>query len=540
MAHDRYDLVIVGAGAAGIYALIRARKLGLNAVVLERGDGVGGTWYWNRYPGARCDVESFDYSYSFDELLQQEWVWSEKYSAQPEILAYLEHVTDRYALRDGIRFGVHVESAHWNEERLEWAVAAGGGDTFTAPFLIMATGVLSTPKLPDIPGLDDFAAELYSSAHWPVTPVDFANKRVAVIGTGSTGIQIIPEAAKAGAAMVFAMQRTPSYSLPARNRPLDVADHAGVKQDYRGMRQVARATMLGAFTDTRDRSALEVTPEEREAEYQRLYDYGSPMRFASAFNDLLTSEPANRTARDFVAARIADRVMDPEIARKMTPSGYALATRRLCIDTDYYETFNRENVTLVDLREEPIESITPEGISTSAREIPLDMIVLATGFDAVTGTLRRLDIRGTEGTLREKWDHSPDSWYGVMVHGFPNLFTVTGPGSPSVSSNMFLAIEQHVEFISDLIADSRAAGVTRIEPTEEAERAWVQHVAEVANATLLRDAESWYTGANVPGKARAVLQYVGGVGPYEDLLRHEAQAEYPGLMRARATEGVGQ
>lgn len=538
MAEQRHDLVIVGAGAAGLYSLIRARAQGLDAVVLERGSGVGGTWFWNRYPGARCDVESFDYSYSFDETLQQEWVWSEKYSAQPEILAYLEHVTDRYELRDGIRLNTNVQQAEWHEEQREWRVTVEGGDTYTAPMVIMATGVLSTPKLPDIPGIDDFEGELYSSAHWPTNGVEFAGKRVAVIGTGSTGIQIIPEAAKADAAMVFAMQRTPSYSLPAHNRPLEAADHDRVKADYAGMRRVARASLLGAFTDSHDRSALDVSDAEREAEYRRVYDYGSPMRFASSFNDLITSEASNRTAREFVEARIAERVDDPAIAAKLTPSGYAIATRRLCIDTGYYEAFNRENVTLVDLLEEPIEAITATGIRTAKRDIDLDMIVLATGFDAVTGTLRRIDIRGTEGTLKEKWDHAPDSWFGVMVHGFPNLFTVTGPASPSVSSNMFLAIEQHVEFIADLIARSRAEGIDRIEPTLDAERAWVAHAAEVADATLLRDANSWYTGANVPGKPRSVLQYLGGVGTYENLLRQEAQADYPGLLRAPKQEGV--
>lgn len=540
----RHELVIVGAGVGGLYALIRARRQGLDAVVLERGSDIGGTWYWNRYPGARCDVESFDYSFSFDEELQQEWVWTEKYAGQPEILAYLHHVAERYGLRDGVRLQTNVQSARWDEDALEWTVGTEDGDEYVAPMLIMATGVLSTPEIPDIPGIDDFRGELYNSANWPAEGVDFAGKRVAVIGTGSTGIQIIPEAAKT-AGRVYAMQRTPSYSLPAHNRPLTEADQQRVKGAYPDIRKRARASMLGAFTDTFDRSALEVTAEEREAEYRRIYDYGSPMRFASAFNDLITDDEANRTARDFVAARIAERVGDPEIAARVVPSGYALATRRLCIDTGYYETYRRENVTLVDLREEPLEAITETGIRTAKREIELDMIVLATGFDAVTGTLRRLDIRGAapspgeEGlSLREKWDLSPDSWLGIMVHGFPNLFVVTGPGSPSVSANMFLAIEQHVEFISDLIEDSRRRGDARIEPSAEAEAAWVAHVREVSDGTLFKDATSWYTGANVAGKPRAVLQYLGGVGPYDDRLREEERAGYPGLVRTpRGSQG---
>ncbi|XPP26410.1 MAG: flavin-containing monooxygenase [Leucobacter sp.] len=537
MASFTHDAVIVGAGIGGLYALIRARRQGLDAVVLERGGDIGGTWYWNRYPGARCDVESFDYSYSFDEELEQEWNWTEKYAGQPEILAYIHHVADRYRLRDGVRLHQNVRSAHWDEEGLVWTVGTEDGDEYRAPLLIMATGVLSTPKIPDIPGTDRFGGELYSSAHWPETGVDFAGKRVAVIGTGSTGIQIIPEAAKT-AGHVYALQRTPSYSLPAHNRPLTEEDQRRVKGGYREFRARARASALGAFTDTQDRSALELSAEEREAEYRRVYDYGSPMRFASAFTDLITDEEANRTAREFVSARIAERVRDPETAARVTPEGYALATRRLCIDTGYYESFNRENVTLVDLRDEPIAEITETGIRTAHREIELDMIVFATGFDAVTGTLRRLDIRGTEGTLREKWERSPDSWLGVMVHGFPNMFIVTGPGSPSVSSNMFLAVEQHVEFISELIEDSRAAGVARIEPGAEAEADWVRHAKEVSDGTLFRDAASWYTGANVPGKPRAVLQYLGGVGTYEQRLRAEREAGYPGLERAPRHEGV--
>lgn len=395
----------------------------------------------------------------------------------------------------------------------------------------------TTRFIPDIPGRDNFTGELYSSAHWPKSGVDFTGKRVAVIGTGSTGIQIIPEAAKT-ASTVYAMQRTPSYSLPAHNRPLTEADQKLVKSDYANFRKRARATVPGAFTDSRDVSALEVSPEEREQEYQRHYDYGSPMRFAFTFNDLMFDEEANATAREFVSKRIAERVGDPELAQRMIPTTYALATRRLCIDTGYYETFRRDNVELVDLRDEPIVEITETGIRTADRHIAVDMIVLATGFDAVTGTLRRIDIRGTGETLRDKWGRSPDAWLGVMVHGFPNMFVVTGPGSPSVSSNMFLAVEQHIEFISDLIEDSRAQGLARIEPSAEAEQAWVDHTREVSDSTLMKDATSWYTGANVAGKARAVLQYLAGVGAYDDRLREEEQAGYPGLERAPQTEGV--
>lgn len=532
-----HDIVIVGAGIAGLYALIRARRQGLAAVVLERGDDIGGTWYWNRYPGARCDVESFDYSYSFDEDLQQEWTWSEKYATQPEILAYIHHVADRYQLHADVQLRRNVTQAVWDEQRLMWTVVTEDGDQFVAPNVIMATGVLSTPKIPDISGLDDFAGEIYNSAHWPEQGVDFSGKRVAVMGTGSTGIQIIPEVAQS-AAHVFVLQRTPSFSLPARNRALTEGDNRLVKESYGAFRERARNTMLGAWTDTRDVSALAVTPEEREAEYQRLYEYGSPMRFASAFNDLLTDDEANRTARDFVSARIRERVADPQLAEKLIPSGYALATRRLCIDTDYYEVYNRDNVSLVDLREESLEQITPSGIRTSLRNIDVDVIVFATGFDAVTGTLARIDIRGTTGTLRDKWSHSPDAWLGVMVHGFPNLFVVTGPGSPSVSSNMFLSIEQHVEFISDLIEDSRAKGFARVEPTEAAEREWVVHSREVSDSTLMRNATSWYTGTNVPGKPRAVLQYLGGVNVYGAELNRVRDEGYPGLDREVERVGV--
>lgn len=537
MNAQTHDIVIVGAGIAGLYALIRAQKQGLKAIVLERGSDIGGTWYWNRYPGARCDVESFDYSYSFDDELQQEWTWTEKYASQPEILAYIHHVADKYHLRDGVRLRTNVTAASWDEQNLLWTIATEENEHFVAPIVIMATGVLSTPKIPDFPGLDEFSGEVVNSAHWPERGVDFSGKRVAVIGTGSTGIQIIPEVAK-DAAHVYAFQRTPSFSLPAQNRPLSVEDNQAVKRSYREFRERARNSVLGAWTDTHDTSALEVTAEEREAEFQRLYDYGSPMRFASAFNDLLTSEQANQTAREFVSSRIRERVADPNLAERLIPTGYGLATRRLCIDTGYYETFNRENVTLVDMREEKLEQITARGIRTSAREIELDVIVFATGFDAVTGTLTRMRITGTSGTLSEKWGHSPDSWLGVMVHGFPNMFVVTGPGSPSVSSNMFLSIEQHVEFISDLIADSRARGYARIEPTAEAEQEWVAHSREVSDGTLMKDATSWYTGTNVPGKPRAVLQYLGGVDVYGATLNHIQEEGYPGLERAAMREGA--
>lgn len=508
------DVVIVGAGWAGMYALHCIRNLGLAAVVLEAGDDVGGTWYWNRYPGARCDVESLHYSYSFDDELQQEWNWTERYAAQPELLAYARHVAERYDLRKDIRFGVRVAAADFNEQQSRWTLTSTDGATYAARFCIMATGALSTPKTPEIQGLEGFEGNVINTFDWPEGHADFTGQRVAVVGTGSSGIQVIPEIAKT-ARELLVLQRTPSYSLPARNRPLRPEEVDAVKGDYAALREAARNSLDGLALENTGKSALDVGAGERERVFSEVYEEGSPFKFQGIFTDQMTNLEANATAAEFAARKIAERVEDPATAKTLTPSGYPIATRRLCIDTGYYEAYNRPNVTLVDLLNDPLERIAGSAIQTANQSYEVDTIVLATGFDAITGSLTRMDIRGSDGVLlREKWHHKISSYLGLMVHGFPNLFMVTGPLSPSVLSNMMVSIEHHVEWITECIRFLDDRHVGRIEATAEAEEAWGEHVNEVADFTLFPLANSWYLGANVPGKSRQILPYVGGVGNY--------------------------
>ena len=525
---EQTDLVVVGAGFTGIYMAHKAHELGLSVVGLERGSGVGGTWYWNRYPGLRCDVESLDYSYSFNEEIQQEWVWTEKFPAQPDILAYLEFVAAKLDVVKDFRFNTEVSGATWNESTQRWLVKTAGGD-FDAKYVVWGTGILSTPKIPNIPGMDSFRGELLNTATWPHTPVSFNGKKVAVLGTGSSGIQVIPIAAES-ADHLYVLQRTPSYSLPARNKPLTPERVADVKSRYRDYRAEARASMIGCVTETLDKPFADMGPELALSELQRNYDYGSPMRFASAVADTIADEDANAFVSAFVKERIRERVTDPAIAAKLLPD-YRIATRRLCIDTNYYESFNRENVTLVDLREEELLAITPTGFTTTAGEYEVDMIVLATGFDAVTGTLSRLDIRGRDGvSLKEKWSHSPSTYMGITVTGFPNMFVATGPGSPAPLSNVVVSIETHVEWISRFLATLEAGGASSFEATAEAEAEWTDHVNEVTDSTLMRYSDSWYTGTNVAGKPRVNVVYLGGCAPYEQLLKDIAADGYRGLL----------
>jgi len=525
------DLVVVGAGFTGIYMVHKAHELGLSVVGIERGSGVGGTWYWNRYPGLRCDVESLDYSYSFSDEIQQEWTWTEKFPAQPDILAYLEFCANKLDVTKDFRFNTEVTGATWNENAQRWLVKTASGD-FDAKYIVWGTGILSTPKIPNIPGMDSFAGELLNTATWPKTPVSFEGKRVAVLGTGSSGIQVIPIAAET-ADHLFVLQRTPSYSLPARNKPLPSERVADVKSRYGAYRAEARASMLGAVTETLDKPFSEMGPELALSELNRNYDYGSPMRFASAVVDTIADEDANAFVSAFVKDKIRERVTDPAIADKLIPD-YRIATRRLCIDTNYYETFNRENVTLVDLREEELTAITPTGLTTTAGQYEVDMIILATGFDAVTGTLSRLDIRGRGGaSLTEKWDHAPATYMGVAVAGFPNMFVATGPGSPAPLSNVVVSIETHVEWISNMLASLESAGVTSFEPTVEAEQEWTDHVNEVSDSTLMRFSDSWYTGTNVAGKPRVNVVYLGGCAPYEERLNEIAAEGYRGFVLSK-------
>ena len=524
------DIVIVGAGFAGLYMLHAAREAGFVARVIEAGSGVGGTWYWNRYPGARCDVPSLEYSFGFDEQLEQEWEWTERYPTQPEILRYIEHVADRFSLRDGITFDTRVVSAHYDESAVTWTVTTDADESIVTRFVVMATGCLSAANVPRIDGMDDFAGPTYHTGHWPHEGVDFTGQRVAVIGTGSSGVQSIPViAAEADHVTVF--QRTPAYAVPAHNRPLDPAEVERIKADYAGWRTAARATTTGFGGHIRDVDelvgALEVDDETRRRIYEERWAAGG-LTFMGAFNDLLFSPEANETAAEFVRSKIAEIVDDPEIAARLSPDT-VVGCKRLCVDTDYYSTFNRDNVDLVDVGDTPIERLTEGGVEVDGVVHEVDAIVFATGFDAMTGALDRIDIRGRGGVaLREKWAAGPLTYLGLQINGFPNLFTVTGPGSPSVLTNMVVSIEQHVEWIRDLLVRMRNDEVTEVEADASAEADWVDYVNAVASMTLFHGCSSWYLGANVPGKPR-VFMPLPGFQEYKQQCDAIAAAGYEGF-----------
>ena len=527
MAKPDFDAVIVGAGFAGLYMLHKLREMGLTARVYEAGSDVGGTWYWNRYPGARCDVESMEYSYSFDPELEQEWQWTERYATQPEILSYAQHVAERYDLRRDIVFDTRVESAHFDEARALWTITTDTGDSPTARFCIMATGCLSSPQIPGFPGLEDYRGETYMTGLWPHEGVDFTGKKVAVIGTGSSAIQSIPIiAGQAGDLTVF--QRTPNYVAPAHNRPLDPEEIRAVKARYPEFREEARDTAIGIRLPfgQPEQLALSVPEAERDAEYRKRWDYGG-LTLLAAYADIGLDLKANETIAEFLRERVRERVKDPETAEKLCATGYPAGAKRMCVDIGYFETFNQPHVHLVDLNEEPIERMTGTGIVTARRSFDFDAIVFATGFDAMTGTLAKIDIRGRgDERLADKWAAGPRAYLGLMSAGFPNLFLITGPGSPSVLSNMIVSIEQHVGWIADCIA---AVGDRTIEPMEEAENAWVEHVNLVARPTIYMHANSWYVGANVPGKPRIFMPYVGGVNTYRAISADVAERGYAGF-----------
>ncbi|MGE0230808.1 MAG: flavin-containing monooxygenase [Flavobacteriaceae bacterium] len=528
---ESVDAVVVGAGFAGLYAIHRLRKLGLSVRCFETGDGVGGTWYWNCYPGARCDVESMQYSFSFDDALQQEWVWSERYPAQAEIQRYLDHVADRFDLRKDIRFATTVASATYDESDATWLVVTDSGDEIRCRFCIMATGCLSAARVPDISGLSDFRGEWYHTGRWPKTPVSFKGKRVGVIGTGSSGIQAIPVIA-AEAAHLYVFQRTPNFSIPAWNAPLPKEAQDAWKKDYPAHREKARNTRSGILYEYATRGTWEVDDAERQTEYERRWQRGGA-NFTHCFNDLFVDKKANDLAAEFVRQKIRSIVPDAEVARRLAPTDHAIGTKRICVDTDYYATYNRPNVTLVDLRETPIKRIVGSGIRTSAGDYELDTIVFATGYDAVTGALARIDIRGRAGQkLSDKWVGGPRSYLGIMMAGFPNLFVITGPGSPSILTNVVVSIEQHVEWVTQCLSDMLKRGARVIEPTEDAENAWVEEVNKVAAGTLFPQTKSWYMGANIPGKPRVFLPYVGGFGKYREICRDVASDGYRGFMIA--------
>ncbi|MBX9752208.1 MAG: NAD(P)/FAD-dependent oxidoreductase [Roseococcus sp.] len=530
MPAEHLDAVIIGAGFSGMYQLHLLRdRLGLNVRVLEMGEGVGGTWYWNRYPGARCDSESHSYCYMFSKELQQEWEWSERYPQQPEIIRYMNFVADKLDLKRSIRFGTRVAGARHDAAANLWRVSTAGGESFTATYLITAVGCLSTANVPKIPGLESFEGQWYHTGEWPHEGVDFTGKRVGQIGTGSTGIQAVPViAAQAEHLTVF--QRTANYSVPAHNAPLTAEFRQWVRDNYEHLRAVMTSNTNGHPFTIAERSALSVSEAEREALFEQAWAKGG-LQFRATFGDILANLDANATAAEFIKRKIRSIVKDPATAELLADIDHPYAAKRPPIDSQYFETFNRDNVTLVDVRNAPIERITPHGIVTGGREYAVDIIVFATGFDAMTGPLLRLNIEGRDGLpLSEAWAAGPRSHLGLQVPGFPNMFTITGPGSPSVLCNMPVAIEQHAEWIMDCIAHLRAHGIARMEATDEAADSWVAEVNRAAEATLLPQASSsWYLGANVPGKPRVFMPYAGGMAHYARVCADVAAKGYEGF-----------
>ena len=525
-----FDVIIIGAGFAGMYMLHRMREMGLKSIVFEAGDGVGGTWYWNRYPGARCDVESVQYSYQFDKELEQEWTWSEKYSPQPEILKYANHVADRFKLRKDIRFNTRITSSNYDEKKAEWEVVAEQGDTYRSNFCIFATGCLSSYNLPKFEGIEDFSGATYHTGQWPHEGVDFSGLRVGVIGTGSSAIQSIPEIAKQ-AKHLTVFQRTANYTIPARNAKLTEDYVRAVKDDYTGLRERARQKPAGYDIPLNPQSVLEVTEEEFKSEFQARWEKGGT-QFLGAYGDLLLKAEANEKAAKFVKDMIRDTVDDPDVAELLCPTNI-IGCKRLCVDTDYYKTYNRPNVKLVDVSQKPIDKITSSGVAHQGIEYEFDAIVFATGFDAMTGALFNMDIRGREGrSLKEKWNGGPQTYLGLTTNGFPNMFTITGPGSPSVLTNMLPSIEQHVNFISDCISYMREHGHSKIEPELNAELDWGLHVNEVADLSLRSTCASWYVGANVPGKPRVFTPYIGGFPRYVERCKSVVANGYEGFSLA--------
>jgi cyclohexanone monooxygenase len=507
-----FDAVVVGAGFAGMYMLHRLRGLGFSARVYEAGGGVGGTWYWNRYPGARCDVESMQYSFSFSEELDQQWDWSEKYAPQPEILSYANHVADRFDLRQHIRFDTRVTAATYDETAKSWRIETDPGDQVTAKFCIMAVGCLSAANRPPFRGREEFRGPIYHTGEWPHEGVDFTGLRVGVIGTGSSAIQSIPIIAQQASALTV-FQRTATYSVPAWNEKLTPEYRKTIKADYPALRAKARARPTGFYFPFNMQPALEATPEERERQYQEAWERGG-LPFLGAYGDLLFEKAANDTIAEFARRKIRELVKDPTTAELLCPDN-VFGCKRLCVDTGYFETYNLPHVELVDVSKTPIERFTAQGIEVDGVEYPLDAIVCATGFAAMTGSYDRMRITGRDGvTLAEKWRAGPRAYLGVASTGFPNLFTITGPGSPSVLASMIQAIEQHVDWMVDCMAHMRDIGAETVEPIQHYEDEWVEHVNDVSKISLRSTCSSWYVGANIPGRPRVFMPYIGGFPVY--------------------------
>ena len=523
------DVLVVGGGFAGVYAAIAAQRAGLRVAGVEAGTGFGGVWFWNRYPGARCDLESLDYSYSFDEELQQEWRWSERYATQPEILAYIEHVAKRYDLHRVFTFGVRVEAMAFDEDRATWTVVADDGTVRTARYVMLATGSLSIPLVPDLPGLADFAGRTVFTAQWPEEGVDLAGRRVGVIGTGSSGVQSVPLFAEAAAELTV-FQRTANYSVPVRNRYLEAAQLEQELRRYPERRAISWASPAGSLSKAYPKTVWEIDEQERRAVLEERWNEGGVL-FGKVFPDQTIDPAVNEVVARFAEEKIRGIVEDPAVADDLVPNDHPIGTKRICTDSGYYAAFNQPHVSLVNLRREPIVEVTPTGVRTTDRAVELDVLVLATGFDAMTGSFTRIDVRGPRGDrLADLWADGPLTYLGMTVPGLPNLVLLNGPGSPSVLANMVLTAEQQVNWAVELIVGSAAAGHTTFEARRDAAEAWTDHVHEVAQRTLFARAKSWYVGANVPGKPQVFMPYIGGFKTYIDRCDDARDRDWAGLV----------
>jgi len=530
---EHYDVVVIGAGVSGMYALHHLREMGLSVRVYDGATDVGGTWWYNRYPGARVDGPGSPfYCYTFSEELMQEWDWEETQSKQSAVLAYLEHVADRFDLRRDIQFETWVQDAHYDEAAQRWTVETSTGVRASAQYLICAVGALSTTNMPDIPGIHDFTGECYHTGSWPHEPVSFKGKRVAVIGTGSSGIQSIPEIARE-ADHVTVLQRTPQFAFPCGNRPVTPEDMADARTNWEDCRAKMYAHTAGFPFEGHERMAMDDTPEERRALYEKLWQRGSFQFFLEGYNDIAISEEANASLADFVRDKIREIVQDPETADKLMPDHFVI-TKRPILDDGYFETFNRDNVTLVDLREDPIERFTANSVVTQSGEHPIDMLVLATGFDAISGSMLRLNPKGRDGlSLKERWQDRFHNYLGLTIGGFPNLFMIHGPGSPGVFYNMPLGAERQMDWIGHCMGHLREQGLGAVEPTADSEEAWANEVSALANITLFPRTDSWWTGANIPGKPRYFSVYLGG-SIYYQRISDMADKGYEGFVFEQA------
>ncbi len=529
------DAVVIGAGFSGLYMLHRLRGLGLTTRVFDAADGPGGTWYWNRYPGARCDSESHYYCYSFSDEVRKEWKWSCRYPAQPEILAYLNFVADRLDLRKDIEFGTRITAGNYDEETQTWLVETDHGETVRTRFLITGVGNTSTPAKPSIPGLETFAGNVFYTALWPHEKIDFTGQRVGLIGTGSSGIQSTPYLAdEADHLTVF--QRTANYSVPARNHDLTDDMRRELEENYEEMRRLVLASPIGMPFEIPQKSALEVSDEERKETLDRLWEIGSFRFMFTSYNDIVLDLKANATVAGYIEAKIRDTVSDPAKADVLCEFNHPVGTKRPPIDTNYYETFNRDNVSIVSIRTNPIRAATADGLTLdNGDHYKLDSIVFATGFDTVTGTLNKLNLRGKSGVaLADKWRDGPRAYLGLCTAGFPNLFMITGPGSPGILTNFPGCIEQNVDWIVDVIKRMRDTDATEIEASEEAETQWVQDITDVANTTLMTTVDSWYMNTNLPGKPRVFSAYFCGMNTYSEICADIASNGYRGFeIRSR-------